>query len=157
MPRNAVSLELPSLLWNAVELNGERFTADHQWSGLVALGTRFAAQGDYSSWTLAAGVGVRYWLNRFRLPFMREQGGPLLGIRLDGSYVRLRNRSEGITLGSVDTNLSLRAGYRFVFLRRVEVTPEVGLAVTTGLDEVPGVVGVPRTSGVLGLTAGYLF
>src|SRR5882724_9850033 len=47
-PQNSVSAELPAFLWSGVELDGERFLTPHV-SLQVALGGRWAAQGDFGS------------------------------------------------------------------------------------------------------------
>jgi hypothetical protein len=157
-PSNVVSLELPSILWGAVELQGERYFASSRWSALVALGAHWAAEEDYSSWSLATGAEVRYWLKRFRPKFMEDVGGPFAGIHLDGALTRTRVRWDGSVLSAGAFDLSIRVGYRFAFLRRVELTPYVGGALDFGLTGTPRfVVGEPRPVLLLGLTAGYMF
>jgi hypothetical protein len=155
-PRNAISLELPGLFWSAVELNGERFFADRRLSAGLALGGRLAAQGDYSSYSLALGVQARYWINRFQWP--GDLGGPLVGVRLDASYTWVSAKSDGRIMTSIDTSASLRLGYRFVIVGHVEVTLEAGLALAVGIDQAPRLlVYAPRPRPVFGTTLGYLF
>jgi hypothetical protein len=153
-PRNSVSLEVPGLFWNGIELVGERFVHPRV-SVLLGLGGRFAGAGDYSAFTLSAGVGVRFWLNRFQL--FSDLGGPVLGVRLDTGWTRITDNQQARSLETFSTALSLRLGYRFVILRRIEITPEAGIAMSMGFDKVPWLVAVPRPGAVLGLTVGYLF
>ncbi len=153
-PRNSVSLEVPGLFWNGVELVGERFIGSHV-SLLVGLGGRFAGAGDFTTTTLSGGVGARFWLNRFQL--FSDLGGPLLGVRIDTAWTRVGDKQRGTKLDAVSSVFSLRLGYRFVILRKIEITPEAGLAVSMGFDRVPRLVVVPRPGLVLGLTVGYLF
>lgn len=153
-PRNGVSLELPGLLWNGIELVGERFLNPHL-SLMLALGGRFAGEADYSASTLSAGVGARFWLNRFR--FFSDLGGPCVGVRIDTSWTRISDRQRGTRLQTMTTAVSLRLGYRFLIARRIELTPEAGVAVSMGSDQVPWRVVIPRPAAVLGLTVGYLF
>ena len=152
--RNTVSVELPGLLWNGVELVGERLVHSRV-SLLFAGGARTSRGGDFSTLTLATGVGARFWLNRFQL--FTDLGGPLVGVRLDAAWTRITPWLWGTTLTVVNTAVSLRLGYRFVLERRVELTPEVGLAISMGLDRVPTLVVVPRPSLLLGFTAGIVF
>lgn len=153
-PRNSISLEVPGLFWNGVELVGERFVTPHV-SLLVGLGGRFAGEGDFSAFTLSVGLGARFWLNRFQL--FSDLGGPMVGFRLDTGWTHV---SPHLRPGSIDrfgTAFSLRAGYRFVIARRVEITPEAGLALNLGFDPGPRLAVSPRPSAVLGLTVGYMF
>jgi hypothetical protein len=151
---NAISLEVPSLLWNGAELVGERFLAPH-FSVQVALGIRTAAEGDFRSLTAGGGLGARFWLNRLQL--FSDLGGPLLGVRVDGAWTGITPYPGGRTLSTGSAAASLRLGYRFVLARRVEVTPEAGVAVSFGFDAAPWLVVVPRPGAVFGLTVGYLF
>ena len=154
-PVNGVSLEVPGLFWNGVEVVGERFVHSRV-SVLVGLGGRFAGGGDYSVLTLGAGVGARVWLNALR--FFSDLGGPLIGLRVDTAWTSIADRQLRVAkIETLTTAVSLRLGYRFVILRRVEITPEAGLAVSMGFDRAPWLVVVPRPSAVLGLTIGYLF
>jgi hypothetical protein len=156
-PRNAVSFEVPSILWGGVALNGERFTRDHRWSLSIGLEARWAAEGDYRSWTFGTGVEGRWWLKRFRPWFMADRGGPFAGVRLDAAFTRTASLVTSTSLTAWTPDASLRVGYRFVFLHRVELTPYVGGAVTLVITDVPRTVAEPLASVQLGLTVGYLF
>ncbi len=153
-PQNSVSVEVPGLFWKGFEAVGERKVHSNV-SVLLALGGRFAGHGDFDSYTLGLGVGVRYWFNRFQL--LSDLGGPVIGLRLDGAWTKIAARKTGSGLDTGSAVTSLRFGYRFVILRRVEITPEAGLAFTMGFDRVPWLVVSPRVGGVLGLTAGVVF
>ena len=101
------------------------------------------------------GLGARLWLNRLQL--FSDLGGPLLGVRVDGAWTRITSYPAGRALSTGSAAVSLRLGYRFVVLRRLEVTPEAGVAVSFGFDAAPWLVVVPRPGAVFGLTVGYLF
>jgi hypothetical protein len=170
---HAVSLEVLGLVGNLVnvavpqgglgpppglEVNGEWFLPNRHWSAVVALGTRWSTAGeDFRSWTLSAGIEGRYWLRLGEIPSMRGLGGPMVGLRLDEALTHVIVQGLGVLDESstlADTQLSLRAGYRFAFWGRLEITPQLGGA----FDE----VGAWSWSGirpelVLNLTAGYLF
>jgi hypothetical protein len=149
-PQNGVSLEVPSLLWSGVELDGERFVHPNV-SLLLAAGARFAGRADFSTVTLSAGTGARLWLNRFR--FFTELGGPMIAARLDAAWARTTARTSGTHVEGGAATLSARLGYRCVLFRRVELTPEAGVALSFGFD--PAMV--PRPGAIFGLTLGYLF
>jgi hypothetical protein len=145
---NAISIELAGLHWNGIELLGERFVHPHI-SLVLGFGGRFSGGGDYPTFTLGAGFGVRFWLGRLR--FFSDLGGPMASLRLDGAWTQTSPRFEAKKLETVSAVASGRLGYRFVIARRLELTPEAGFAVTVGTD------GVPRPGLVLGLSAGCLF
>lgn len=154
-PRSSLSIEVPGLLWEAFEVVGERFVHPHL-SLLLGVGARFAGEGDFSGYTLGLGVGARFWLNRFQLG--GALGGPVVGLRVDPAWTRIEAKQRpGAALETVSAAVSLRLGYRFVIARRMEITPEAGLAITLGFDRAPWLVVVPRPGLVLGLTLGYLF
>jgi hypothetical protein len=145
-PRNAVSVEVLSFIWSGVELDGERFLNRHV-SLQVALGARAADRGDFTSFTLSAGTGARFWLDRLQL--FSDSGGPFLGARLDGAWTRTR-----VDAGSAAA--SVRVGYRFVLFRHLEITPEAGFVASFGVDPGPSPVVAARPGAVFGLTVGWL-
>ena len=158
VPLNAISVEIPALLSAGVELDGERYFANHRFSLTVALGGQWAGGGDYSSQTYSTGLEARVWLNRLRLWFMPKLGGPYAGARVDLAVNRLLDRENGAALTSYAAVGSATIGYRLVFFNRVEATSSAGVSLTTNVDTVPSfVVGVPLFAWHFTGTLGYLF
>lgn len=156
-PRNVVSVELPGFLARAVALNAERYLESFRWSVQLAVGARWAAEGDYRSWAVSLGAGVRWWFRVARLPLESTLGGLFAGARVDGTWVHVRPVfGSGELLGGA-VSAGVRLGYRAVFWRHLEVTVEAGPALSMGLVAAPRLVGVPRLTGDVGVTVGYLF
>jgi hypothetical protein len=153
---NTISLEIPGLFSGAFEMNAER-RFDRHFSALVALGTRTSLQGDFRSAGFAAGVGLRYWLDRWVFESMRGVGGPVATLRLDAQWVASHRLGSTHELDEAVAQVSLRLGYRLVFFERLEVTLEIGPGASFMLDASPFFAGRPRTDVVYGLTGGYLF
>lgn len=156
-PRNAISIEPASLAYSGVEFYGERYFFSHRLSLVGGLGWKWPSGGDYATWSVSTGLGARLWLNRFQPAFQHHLGGPFAGVRFDTALTHVSDRLDGLASSNVDLAWSLRAGYRFVVLDRIEITPEAGAAVTLGLNGIPVLAGVPRLSWVFGGTLGYLF
>lgn len=156
-PRNAVSVELPGFLARAVALDAERYLEGFRWSVQLVVGARWAAEGDYRSWAVSLGAGVRWWFRVARLPLESTLGGPFVGARVDGAWVHVRPLSGTAELLGGALSAGVRLGYRAVFWRHLEVTVEAGPALSMDLVAAPRLVGVPQLTGVFGVTVGYLF
>lgn len=151
LPANALSLQLPALGLSSVAAQIEHDLGRRQLSLAAGLGVRTAAMGDYRSFTLGAGLELRRW---FRAP-MR---GWFAAARLDAGRTVVEHSTEDRTIGSLWTlSSSLAIGYRWIFFRRVELTPSAGYALIGegGLDgRSPWTA---RGAPAVGLTAGWVF
>jgi hypothetical protein len=155
-PREAISMEIPGMFSGGFELNAEHRFATH-FSALAALGTRTSLEGDYRSAGFAAGVGARYWLDRWVFPSMKGVGGPVVTLRFDLNWVAINRVGTTHELDEAVVQLSLRVGYRLVFFGHIELTLEAGPGGSFMLDGGPFISSGVRTDVVYGLTAGYLF
>jgi hypothetical protein len=150
---NAVSLQMTSLGTTRVAAQIERDLDARKLSLALGAGVRTAAMGDYSSYTLGAGVELRRWL--WRDATMR---GWYAAVRLDAGRTVIEQDVEDRRVGTMWTVASsLALGYRFVFWDRVELTPSLGLTAVAegGMDgRSPWTA---RGAGLVGLTAGAMF
>jgi hypothetical protein len=152
--RGAVSVQLATLDSTGLSIQAERAsTRRKKVSVAVAIGARSAAQGEYESRTLGAGVEVRRWLRR-----PQAMTGWYVGARTDLSRTTIADQMEGREIGTLTTwSTGISTGYRWVFFRRVELTPSLGMAMVVegGLaGKSPATV---RGAGILGLTAGWIY
>jgi hypothetical protein len=152
--RGAVSLQLATLDATGLAIQVERASQTRKkLSAAIAVGARSAAQGDYASTTIGAGVELRRWLRR-------PQGmtGWYVGARTDLARTSLEDRMEDRAIGALTTwTTGISTGYRWVLFRKVEITPSIGLAMVVegGMDgKSPATV---RGGAVLGLTAGWIY
>ena len=134
--RNAVSIELPSLLGGGVALRYERFVLPPIFSVVVGGAARASGGPDYDVLETGAGFEGRFWLIG-RAPFSAQQGramvGPYLGVGLDAGLTRVWAGGHGLgTMVRVGGSGSL--GVRITFANRLEVTPSLGIGWRTELD-----------------------
>ncbi|MHB8874368.1 MAG: DUF3575 domain-containing protein [Myxococcaceae bacterium] len=156
--RTAISLHLPALLQAALAVQAERYTASRRWSLALSLGARIAGGHDYRAFALASGAELRFWF--FRPPSYAAAwgfGGPYAAVRLDVGGTRLAALSPpqeagwGLTVGQTAS-----VGYRLPLRGRIELTPSVGLGLTTLFDGRGRFAAFPRGVVVAGLTVGVL-
>lgn len=148
---HAVSLQLLTLDRTGLSIQGERDLGWKKLSIALAVGGRTAAQGEFGSYTLGAGVELRRWL--FRPTTMK---GWYVAARTDLARTTIEDMVDDRDLGSVMTwSVGVSTGYRFVIRDRVEITPSIGSGIVVeGGGMSP--VGV-RGAGTIGLTAGLTF
>jgi hypothetical protein len=157
-----VSVPLVSLQGLAgVAARYEALVPGRRWSLGAGTGLRAHAGGDYRSMVLSAGGEARYWLSgRAVLSDLpaRSMVGWFTGGRLDVAWTRTTDRVEDRSIGD---NLALAAtatfGYRIAARGRVEITPAVGLGVTSDLDLRGRLSPWTRPVARLGLTVGWMF
>lgn len=134
VPAWVISLNAPSLFARGAELQAERYFADSRWSAAASLGVRSPAAVDYESFQVGMGAELRAWLWRGgpKVTSTRGRiGGLFASVRLDASRTEMW-RAETPSVRSIGFQLqpSLRAGYRFIFFERFELTPSVGPGVS---------------------------
>jgi hypothetical protein len=152
-PKNAVSLQLLSVGSGGLAVQAERFALPRHWSVAASLGARAAASGDYDSLSLGGGLETRYYLLKHGMI------GPFFAARVDLGWADLTmkmasgSRDLGVTWSIAET---LAFGYRFVFFRRVELTPWIGAVAHTDLPVGPLAA---QTKGTVSLavTLGWMF
>ena len=151
-PTTAVSLHLPALYGRAFGAQAERWLGWQRLSLAAGLGVRSAAMADYDSLTLGAGVEARRWLGDD--PRMR---GWYLGLRFDASRTTLDAAGDRRVGTALSLALGASVGYRFLFFDHVELTPAIGLAAVEEIDPSGRMGPATRWTGLVGLTAGWMF
>lgn len=153
-PRNALSLEIVSLLESGLLIQYERQLLP-RFSLATSMAGRISGGSDYSVLGTTFGSEGRYWFWG-RPPFARFAGramvGPFVSARVDFGIVH--DSEGGHPLG---TSMSLAEGVslgcRVVFWNRIELTPSFGLGMRTDFD--PHGRLAPWTRGELGRLALY--
>jgi hypothetical protein len=152
LPRNALSLQVPSLFASGIAGQYERAVLT-KFSLVAGLGLRSGASGDFDSRTVALGGEARVWI--------REDwnvSGPYVGARLDVARFSLHDEVEDRLVGkSWSITESLQAGWRFRIRDRVEITPSIGFGVRQEITDGGPLASWSRGALLFGLTAGALF
>lgn len=157
-----VSLALPALQgFGGVAVQAEQLLAPRRISVVAGAGMRASAGEDFGSRTLSLSGEVRYWFTGralwTRLP-RRSMVGWFAGARVDAAWTSNRDRLEDRGLGSnLGIALTATGGYRIAIRRRVELTPSLGLGLTTDVDPSGRLPAFTRGTARLGLTVGYMF
>ncbi len=134
-PRNALSLQLLSLVNSGVNMQYERLMAP-RFSFGPSIGFRKSGGVDIDVLESSFGIESRYWLIG-RESFSRFAGraivGPYLSARVDFGITR--DTQSGHVLGTqMSVAEGMAIGMRFVFARRIELTPSAGLGLRTDFD-----------------------
>lgn len=158
----AASLQLHSLQGLAgVAGQYEQVIPGRTWSWLAGGGLRAGAGGgDYGSRAVSVSAEARYWLRGSAvwsdLP-ARSMVGWFVGVRGDLAWTHTIDRTRDVGIGD---NLAVAVtgtfGYRFE-VRRVEVTPAIGLGSTREFDLTGRMPSWRRGTLRLGMTVGWLF
>ncbi|HUH04716.1 MAG TPA: hypothetical protein VML75_22120 [Kofleriaceae bacterium] len=157
-----VSLALPALQgFGGIAAQAEQLLPERRISLVAGLGVRSSAGEDFGSRTLSLGGEARYWFTGralwTRLP-ERSMVGWFTGARLDVAWTDTRDRVEDRDIGSnLGLAVTATSGYRIAIRRRVEVTPSLGLGLTTEIDPTGRLPALVRGTLRLGLTAGWMF
>jgi hypothetical protein len=157
-PRHAVSMELPSLTTTGVNVQYENFTLPDRWSFAGSLGARSAAEDDYGSLTLSAGVEARYWARGRSIgsSLSGSMIGPFISARVDMAHTRMNMEERAIGSALTLTEM-LSIGYRLAAWRGLEITPHTGIGLRTEIDGSGRLPAWTRATASLGLTAGWMF
>ncbi|MFO0735281.1 MAG: hypothetical protein U0270_05350 [Labilithrix sp.] len=149
-PRNAISAQVGSLFSSGLTLQYEREVV-RRLSLVNSLSYRFSGGDEFDTREVGGGFEGRFWF------VGRGMIGPYAGLRFDYSFTRV---SEGDRFlgSSMSYAESVVGGVRFMFWRRLEATPQVGIGVRQELDprgrlEPQNHLDVLR----LGLTLGVMF
>jgi hypothetical protein len=159
-PRNALSLEIPSLFNAGLAIQYERFVLPPIFSVVTGAGMRRSGGDEYDVLDVGFGAEGRFWLLG-RAPFSRwdrrAMVGPYLALGLDFGIVR--EWHQGHVLGTtMRVGQHGSVGARFAILRRFEITPSLGAGLRTEIDARGRLAPWSRPELIrLGLTAGVLF
>jgi hypothetical protein len=157
-----VSLALPALQgFGGIAGQAEQLLPERRISLVAGLGVRSSAGEDFGSRTLSLSGEARYWFTGralwTRLPG-RSMVGWFTGGRLDLAWTHTRDRVDDRGIGSnLGVAVTATGGYRIAIRRRVELTPSLGLGLTTEIDPSGRLPAFARGTLRLGLTAGWMF
>jgi hypothetical protein len=158
-PRNALSIQLASLLNHGVTLQYERQVASRM-SIATSIGRRWSGGETYDVTEMGFGAETRvWWLGK--APLARWSGpamiGPYAGLRFDAGLTRV---SEGDRLvgSSMRFASSLAVGARLVFVDRIELTPAAGFGLRHEIDPRGRLASWTRLEPIrVGATIGVMF
>lgn len=159
-PKNAISLEVFSLLNSGVTLQYERFLGPPRVSLATSLGVRSSGGTDLDVLDTSFGVEGRIWFIG-RAPFtkFRERAmvGPYMGVRLDYGITRVSDDTH--TLGTeMRVAEGLMLGARIAIAEHFELTPAIGTGLRTEFDPRGRLAPWTRWEILrVGLTAGVMF
>jgi hypothetical protein len=157
-----VSLAVPALQgFGGLAVQGEQLLGARRISVVAGIGVRSAAGGDFSSRTVALSGEARYWFTGralwTRLP-QRSMVGWFAGGRLDLAWTGIHDDYDDRALSSnVGVAITATGGYRVALKRRLELTPSMGLGVTTETDPSGRLPAFNRGTLRFGLTLGWMF
>lgn len=155
-PRHALSVHPLALSYRGAQLQAER-SLDARWSAAVSLGLRRSGGAELDTTHAAYGAELRRWFGPGNQGGAFASGGAHLGLRVDLGLVGL-SRGDRWLGSSLSAGPSLHLGYRFVFSRRVEITPSLGVGLRLDADPSGRLSPWLRAEPIkLGVTAGILF
>jgi Protein of unknown function (DUF3575) len=152
--RGAVSVQLATLDATGMAIQAEQVSKTRKKvSVVIAVGARSAAQGEFASRTLGAGVEVRRWLRR-----PNPMTGWYVGARTDLARTSIQDQMEDREIGTLTTwTAGVSTGYRWVFFHKVELTPSLGMAMVVEGGMAGKSPTTVRGAAIAGLTAGWIY
>jgi hypothetical protein len=159
-PKNAISIQLVSLLNSGVAIQYERFVGPPRVSLAGSVGYRQSGGTDYDVVETTVGTEARIWfIGKDGFSHFADRGmvGPYIGLRVDLGLTR--ESESGRTIGSsIGVAEALQLGARIAIAHRFEVTPSIGTGLRTEFDPKGRLAAWTRQEILrFGVTAGVMF